>query len=235
VVINPKPVVTIPDATALNNGVMPNTVYLGYAPASSLTLRVPVDSIAASLIYAWSVDGGNTSSITVSPTEATTYRLVVSDENGCSDTTYKLVNVIDVRAGKNLDKVMVCHNRKSLQIGADGVADHLAHGDMLGSCGGVITSNTGGGAVQRDFNGANGSLKVRVLLNPSVNQFTLVTTSGNNQSLTLTVMDAAGRIVEKKTAPANGSIYLGSHYRPGIYYVMIMQGKTSRKISLIKQ
>ena len=236
VVINPKPVVTIPDAAALNNGVIANTVYLGYAPASSVTLRVPVDSIAAPLSYTWSVAGGNTPSITVSPTEPTTYSLVVIDENGCSDTAYKLVHVIDVRAGKNLDKVVVCHHGKSLQIGADGVAGHLAHGDMLGGCEEVITSNTGAGSVQPDLNGTiNATLEVKVLLNPSINQFTLITRSGNNQSLTLTVMDAAGRIVEKKTAAANGSIYLGSHYRPGIYYVMIMQGKTSGKISLIKQ
>jgi hypothetical protein len=236
VVINQKPVVTISDANAMGSGVIPNTVYLGYAPASSIMLQAAVDSAATPLNYIWSVAGESSASIIVNPIVATTYNVVVTDANGCSDTAYKLVDVMDVRAGKKLDKVVICHNGKSLQIGTAGVADHLAHGDMLGGCAEIITSNTGAGTDQQNFDGViNANLKVKVLSNPSVTQFTLITTSGSNKMLTLTVMDAAGRIVEKKTAAANGSIYLGNSYRPGIYYVMVMQGNSSIKISLIKQ
>jgi hypothetical protein len=45
------------------------------------------------------------SSITVSPTVPTTYRLTVTDANGCQGTASKYINVIDIRGGKKGDKV----------------------------------------------------------------------------------------------------------------------------------
>lgn len=59
--------VTIPDAFALPSGVLPNTVYIGYAPASSLTLTSVVTGGTGPYNYTWS-NGSHANAITVSPT-----------------------------------------------------------------------------------------------------------------------------------------------------------------------
>src|SRR6185436_8122750 len=92
VVVNTNPQVTIPDAFALPSGVLPNTVYIGYAPASSLTLTSSVSSGTPLYSYSWS-SGSTASSTTVSPVIATTYTLTVTDANGCQGTASKLVSV----------------------------------------------------------------------------------------------------------------------------------------------
>ena len=63
--------VSIPDAMALPAGVLANTVYPAYAPASSLMLQANVSGGTSPYTYNWST-GANSSSITVSPTTTTT-------------------------------------------------------------------------------------------------------------------------------------------------------------------
>ena len=53
VVIN-SPAVTIPDAYALPSGVLANTVYIGYAPASSITLTASAIGGTPAYSYNWS-------------------------------------------------------------------------------------------------------------------------------------------------------------------------------------
>jgi len=126
--------VSIPNAFALPAGVLPNTVYPAYAPASSLTLQANVSGGAGPYSYTWS-NGATTSSITVSPTATTTYSVTVQDQNGCpgSASATKTVNVVNISGGNKGDKIVVCHKGNELTIGSGGVADHLQHGDMLGS------------------------------------------------------------------------------------------------------
>src|SRR4030095_11698159 len=52
VVVNANPSVTIPDAYALNSGVVANTVYPGYVPASSIT--IVANASAGVNNYSWS-------------------------------------------------------------------------------------------------------------------------------------------------------------------------------------
>ena len=128
--------VSIPDAFALPSGVLANTVYPAYAPASSLTLQANVSGGTGPYSYSWST-GATTSSITVSPTTATVYTVTVRDVNGCpgASSASKTVNVVNVAGGNKGDKIVICHNgNNTLTIGSPGVADHLLHGDMLAGC-----------------------------------------------------------------------------------------------------
>jgi len=67
----------------------------------------------------------------------------ITDANGCVGTDEVKICAIDVRCGKNLDKVEICHktpsisNNKSqtLCVAIPAVAAHLAHGDQLAACG----------------------------------------------------------------------------------------------------
>jgi hypothetical protein len=118
--------------------VLPNTIYTGYAPASAITLTANVSGGTGPYIFNWST-GSHDPSITVSPTEPTTYNVTVTDASGCSSNTASVsINVIDVRSGKNGDKVLICHmpgkNNNTLSVATEAVTAHLAHGDMLGAC-----------------------------------------------------------------------------------------------------
>lgn len=77
---------------------------------------------------------------------------------------------------------------------------------------------------------------VQVFPNPATDGFTVMTQSSSSQPVSIQVMDNLGRMMEKRTAlPANGNVYLGSSYRPGMYFVKIMQGDTARTLKVIKQ
>src|SRR5215218_10894124 len=78
----PTITVSIPDAFALAQGVLANTVYPAYAPAASLTLQANVTGGTGPYTYDWS-NGSHSSAITVSPTVTTTYSVAVHDQNGC--------------------------------------------------------------------------------------------------------------------------------------------------------
>ncbi len=60
---------------------------------------------------------------------------------GCTSAVTKLVEVAVVSCGKNNDKIFICHappgnpgNASTICINANDIADHIAHGDCVGSC-----------------------------------------------------------------------------------------------------
>jgi hypothetical protein len=119
------------DATATTTA---STVYYGYSSMASATLKAIPTGGSGSYTYLWST-GATTQSVTVSPTSSTTYDVTVTDGNGCSVETSVSVDVLDVRCGKKLDKVAVCHNGNTICIDASAVSTHLSsHSDGLGEC-----------------------------------------------------------------------------------------------------
>jgi hypothetical protein len=235
VVVNGNPVVTIPDAYALTSGVLANTVYIGYTPASSLTLHSNVSGGTADYTYSWS-NGSQDASATVHPTANTVYTLTVTDVNGCVGTASKAVSVMDVRAGKKLDKVSICHasgNTHTIEIATSAVADHLAHGDMLGGCEMVNPSVTGRFQPQAEM---IAELQVKVLPNPSVNSFVLNLNGGAaSEKITIRITDVTGRTIEiKNNLSSNKNITIGNTYRPGIYFAEVVQGSVRQQIKLVK-
>jgi hypothetical protein len=227
VTVNANPAVTINDAYALPSGTKVNTVYVGYSPASSLTLTAEGSGGTLGYTYSWQ-HGSTGASYTASPTAATTYVVTVTDANGCTATDEQLVSVVDVRAGRNRDKVLVCHQydkkQSTLEVEQPDVASHLAHGDMLGSC----ESGTKPLAPR---------LTVGAQPNPSSGAFTLSFHGGNPAlSIQLKVSDLAGRVIETRAALRTDGIYtLGSEYGRGIYLVEVMHGGQRQTLKLVKQ
>jgi hypothetical protein len=226
----PAITVSIPDAFALSGGVLPNTVYPAYAPASSLTLQSNVTGGTGPYTYNWST-GATTSSVTVSPTATTTYTLTARDQNGCPGTATKTVTVMDVSGGKNGDKIVVCHKGNSLTIGVSGVADHLGHDDMLGSCD-AGSARVQSAAVQEI---ALEKLEVKVLGNPSPNNFTLQLRGKAENNISITVYDNMGRVIETRSSlPSNQTVRFGTSYHAGVYLVEIVQGTQKQTLKLVK-
>jgi hypothetical protein len=106
VIVNANPILTIPDAFVLPSGTLANTVYIGYAPASSINLVSNISGGISPYQYLWS-NGSTNASVTVSPTVNTNYSLTITDANGCQATDVTSISVKDIRAGNN--KVYICH------------------------------------------------------------------------------------------------------------------------------
>ncbi len=80
------------------------------------------------------------------------------------------------------------------------------------------------------------AFSVQVLPNPFSSSATLGINGSSAERLTIRVVDAGGRVVESRTnIRANTTIQLGNNYRPGIYYVEVVQGDQRRTIPLIKR
>ncbi len=79
------------------------------------------------------------------------------------------------------------------------------------------------------------SLQAKAFPNPSVNYFTFQLQSSSNQQVQLRIVDAAGRLVETKQGQSTNTTFTFGHkYKPGIYYVEVVQGNDRKTIKVIK-
>jgi hypothetical protein len=231
VVVNQSPTVSIPDAYALPTGVLANTVYIGYNPASSITLNSTVSGGTPLYSYSWS-NGTLASSTTVSPTTNTVYTLTVTDANNCTAIASKTIQVLDIRAGNKLDKMFICHNSNTIVVDPTSGVAHLAHGDMLGACT-PVQSITNKNPANEELNSEK--LTVGVMPNPTNSSFTINLASGNSRSISIRVTDMLGRTVEQKDNLQQGqSLRIGTDYKPGIYFIDIRQENERVVMKLVK-
>ena len=146
ITINQGPSVIIADAYALSNGVNANTVYIGYAPAATLSVTATPAQGTSSYTYSWyagtglSIVAGTANQATVkvyatgTGDYSSTLTVTVTNGSGCVVTKTIDLDIEDVRGGKKNDKVNVCHKGNTLTISPNAVPAHLNHGDQLGSC-----------------------------------------------------------------------------------------------------
>ncbi|HEY0732099.1 MAG TPA: T9SS type A sorting domain-containing protein, partial [Chitinophagaceae bacterium] len=221
--------VTIPDAYALPSGTLPNTVYIGYAPASSITMTTSVAGGEAPYTYSWTPGTATTSTYTISPLVETNYAVMVTDANGCIGYASKTIEVMDIRGGHKLDKVIICHKGNTQVVDGNSVPAHLKHGDMLGGCSvqAVTQTNDVQEAVINAF-------AVKAYPNPSSHSFRIVL-EGLDASTpaSLRVFDLHGRLVER-IHRANAVVDLGADYGQGIYLVEIMYNGKLQHLKLVK-
>jgi uncharacterized lipoprotein YddW (UPF0748 family) len=72
--------------------------------------------------------------------------------------------------------------------------------------------------------------------NPSRNHFTLSLGSGSKEAVGIKVTDASGRTIERKSGiRPNTTLTIGAKYRPGVYYVEVIQGGVVQVVRLVKQ
>ena len=224
VTVNNNLTANIADANAANSGVLPNTVYLGYSPASTITLTANVSGGTPAYSYIWS-SGSLTSSATVSPVTNTTYNLTVTDANGCKASASKSIAVIDARSTNATGNVIICHQTRqetnTISVDQNAVAAHLAHGDFLGTC-----------AAPNQFL----LLRIAAAPNPSSDYFVITVEGGDvAEKITVTISNVLGKIIEKKDNLFIKSFRLGASYIPGFYFIQAIQGKQKASLVLVKK
>jgi hypothetical protein len=138
-----------------------------------------------------------------------------------------------VRSGNKNDKVRVCHNGGEISIDGSAVPAHLGHGDALGTCAQAASST-------RKVVEANKTIAAEMTLiarpNPSSSYFTLqLQGSPDAKSLRLKVTDMLGRTVEQRSNLGAGqSLQIGQDYKPGVYFVEVLQGSEKQTLKLVK-
>ncbi|WP_166437305.1 LamG-like jellyroll fold domain-containing protein [Niastella caeni] len=224
VTVNAALIASIPDVYAMNPAVdQKNTIYIGYGPASLATTAIPQGGTAP-YSYLWNT-GDTTASITV--TAAGTFTATVTDSKGCTTTVSIEMKTLDVRCGNNNNKVMICHNNKTICISSDGVQDHLNHGDYLGNCSaGVARQST-------SATGTNGNASI-IFVYPNPVSETLTIQIGANTGAVMQLYNSSGVLVATERL-VNSTTALSVKTLPaGVYYLRIQNGATVNMHKIVK-
>lgn len=227
---NPVPVtVVIPDAYAMNPAKdEKNTIYIGYGP-ESLTIAATPAGGTAPYQYAWS-GGGATQAITVQA--ADTFTVVVTDAKGCQASASIVVKIMNVECGPRDNKVMVCHNGKTICIAPAAVEAHLCHGDRLGDCDMLAVASQ----ANRIGEAAAGEESSAVTMYPNpVKDILTIRVGRLGQQASVQVYNAFGtRVVFKNLVSSINRISLQG-LAAGIYYVHLRNGAEIKVEKIIKE
>jgi hypothetical protein len=73
--------------------------------------------------------------------------------------------------------------------------------------------------------------------NPTTSRFNVKLESPNTKDpMTLKVIDLSGKVIEvRNNLVAGQTLQLGNNYRPGMYFVELIQGDKRRIVKLVKQ
>jgi hypothetical protein len=193
---------------------------------------------------------GSALSVKVTLINDAIFTTTVTDNDGCIVQRFDTIKSEDARcfAGKSgVTKVTLCHRTGSqknpcitLCVDEDAVADHLAHGDVLGKCRAdcsfeqLAGNNNLSSAVTA--NGGSQSFRAKITNNPnsSSGEFVLTVESGSNEKINIRVTNMYG-VKVFAAAGINSKGYLfGSNLISGMYIVEISQGKAVKQFKIIK-
>ena len=216
----PTPAIVVTPTSNVYTGGVPTTLYLGYGPQSA-TLTA-----SGGISYQWSPATGLSNAGSANPvftaTMAGTFTFTVTatSASGCAATKSLTLTVRDVRCGNKNDNVSVCHQGKALCIGAEGVADHLHHGDQLGDCAAPATAK-GAAIAASARSAADSELLLEAYPNPFTEQTTLRFRPSTSGPARLQLYNALGQVVKTLY---DGSAQAGQLYQLPVEGATLPQG-----------
>jgi hypothetical protein len=77
-------------------------------------------------------------------------------------------------------------------------------------------------------------LDIKVFPNPSSGHFSIQLGKGSGSQVGIRVYDIFGRIRDDFKAAPGASIEIGDNYKPGVYYLEVIQDKQKQILMLIK-
>lgn len=218
--------VTVNASTVVANAGPDQYKYIGYGP-NCVTLSGSASGGAAPYSYLWSTNSAS-SSITSCTNLSGYYTLTVTDNNGCSASDQVNVYVEDVTCGRRGNKVLVCHRGTTKCLSPNKVAQHLNHGDVLGSCG---SNKTGEEVIEEEMDYTYSS----VYPNPATDRVEIVYGFEDDVDVSIDVYDLSGRKIQ---SIISNSPVLGldenrisssvAEYEAGMYYIIITASNGER-------
>jgi hypothetical protein len=218
--INWESIMHVPNVKATSKGTVANTLYVGYAPASTLTYTV---ENLPGYTYSWKVTGnvtvvGSSSGnivkvIYAQPSnEDGTLTLLVTNTSGCTQSITLDINVVDVRGGNKKDKVVICRNGNSLTVDEQAVPAHIAQGGYLAACG---TTPIIDGTAPR----------INVYPNPSAGEFNVQLDNYRSSQATISIINEKGHLISVRSIQLNGKgtafHFNLNGYPKGLYIVKV--------------
>jgi uncharacterized protein YjdB len=115
----------------------------------------------------------------------------------------------------------------------DGCTSEETHSVTVSSCPTTITKSTLDQKKEKPVN----TMTLKAFPNPTITGFSIVAESNNvKEKIAVRVMDLYGRTVEIRPNIVSGqTLRLGDQYRPGVYFIEMIQGSHRKQLKLIKQ
>jgi len=117
-----------------------------------------------------------------------------------------------------------------------GITTQMGGGSVV-----IHTTNKSNAGVTARDNSLNGNLtenklQITALPNPTRNFFSIVLKGGNEERISIKVVDMLGRVIEiKNNIGSNKTLTLGENYKPGTYLINVIQGTNHQTQTVIKQ
>jgi hypothetical protein len=223
-----------PDVTIASTptiGCLLNTIYIGYGPQQ---VELCAQASAGAVSYLWST-GATTQCINV--TQPGTYSVIAYDINGCPSPTPAVlqqpINVIDIRCGHGLKKILLCHvpegnqgNPQTICVGPPAIPPHLAlhRYDCLGPCSLYYRESE---MIEAE------NFYVLPHPNPFNNGFNLSVLTSSLNSVTVNIHDMLGQIVETYLNVTEQTL-IGTKLNAGIYFAEVVQDDNRQMIQIVK-
>ena len=177
----------------------------------------------------------------------------VTDANNCTYTVTSSIHAEDVRCfagNSNIAKVTICHKTGSAKnpcvticVDQSAVAEHLAHGDFLGTCTANCTApnlvKTGAVtapiAISNMLSTLPAKLEANVMPNPTTTVFNLVIRGKDASPVTVRVTDVYGKVIQvNQKIGSSATLRLGDRWTNGTYFVEVIQGNERKLLKVIK-
>ena len=170
---------------------------------------------------------------------------IIGDQSGYNFVMTVIDGALD---GSGVDKIrMKIYNKNTGEIiydnepGISEAVDPTSKADGIIEIGGANPGITGNAVTTREAMQApvseSHTFNLSAYPNPTTSQFTLqIQSSDLNEKVQVRVYDLSGRTVQQfnNLAP-NQSLRIGGMYRPGMYFVEMIQGGQRKQLKIVKQ
>jgi hypothetical protein len=123
-----------------------------------------------------------------------------------------------------------------LVLGIKGLNDYnYLNGFILSERNGITTTMAAQMKARPVEEQAASGLQVQAFPNPTQHYFSLRIQGQSNKPVQLRIVDVLGRIVEAKQGiAANTTLTIGHTYRPGVYYIQVLQSNQKATLKIVK-
>lgn len=232
-----------------------NTIYLGYA---NNTLRLTAyEPNSSKHKYLWS--NGDTTRFTRVRHNVPgkyEYSVIVTNGNGCSDTAYTTIKVIDNYCPNPLkdfitqyfpqllnqpwiqaliastSQMYMCYNGSTVCVSPAQVPAMISNGARLGKCGQIYESNDM--ITTKEETNSVGALTLSASPNPSGHEFTLKIDGTKGKPYALRIINSVGSPVFMKQGITENIIRAGGSFQKGVYFAEVICGNERKVIRLLK-